>query len=62
MSKFKRQTGHDGIPVMVQEVWSDDAATQSEATTQYRKLLSISINAVLIFNLQCNTYHLCGYG
>ncbi|KAL1312926.1 hypothetical protein HN51_039503 [Arachis hypogaea] len=31
----------EGIPVMVQRVWSDDPAAQLEATTQFRKLLSI---------------------
>ncbi|KAI4349889.1 hypothetical protein L6164_010432 [Bauhinia variegata] len=31
----------EGIPVMVQGVWSDDPAAQLEATTQFRKLLSI---------------------
>ncbi|KAF2324034.1 hypothetical protein GH714_006299 [Hevea brasiliensis] len=31
----------ESIPVMVQAVWSDDPASQLEATTQFRKLLSI---------------------
>ncbi|KAB1222937.1 Importin subunit alpha-1 [Morella rubra] len=31
----------ESIPVMVQGVWSDDPASQLEATTQFRKLLSI---------------------
>ncbi|KAF2307328.1 hypothetical protein GH714_026383 [Hevea brasiliensis] len=31
----------ESIPVMVQGVWSDDPALQLEATTQFRKLLSI---------------------
>ncbi|GAV73371.1 Arm domain-containing protein/IBB domain-containing protein [Cephalotus follicularis] len=31
----------ESIPVMVQGVWSDDPVSQLEATTQFRKLLSI---------------------
>ncbi|GMI88870.1 importin alpha isoform 4 [Hibiscus trionum] len=31
----------ESIPLMVQGVWSDDPASQLEATTQFRKLLSI---------------------
>ncbi|KAF7805041.1 importin subunit alpha-4 [Senna tora] len=31
----------EGIPAMVQGIWSEDPATQLEATTQFRKLLSI---------------------
>ncbi|XP_062119044.1 importin subunit alpha-4-like [Humulus lupulus] len=31
----------ESIPAMVQGVWSDDSALQLEATTQFRKLLSI---------------------
>ncbi|KAG9130648.1 hypothetical protein Leryth_011912 [Lithospermum erythrorhizon] len=31
----------ESIPVMVQGVWSEDTAAQLEATTQFRKLLSI---------------------
>ncbi|KAF3453081.1 hypothetical protein FNV43_RR03515 [Rhamnella rubrinervis] len=31
----------EGIPMMVQGVWSDDPAMQLESTTQFRKLLSI---------------------
>ncbi|XP_038716461.1 importin subunit alpha-4-like isoform X2 [Tripterygium wilfordii] len=31
----------ENIPMMVQGVWSDDPASQLEATTQFRKLLSI---------------------
>ncbi|XP_047340736.1 importin subunit alpha-4-like [Impatiens glandulifera] len=31
----------ESIPLMVQGVWSEDPATQIEATTQFRKLLSI---------------------
>ncbi|XP_048225791.1 importin subunit alpha-4 isoform X2 [Ricinus communis] len=33
----------ESIPVMVQGVWSDDPASQLEATTQFRKLLSIGV-------------------
>lgn len=32
--------------MMVQGVWSDDPASQLEATTQFRKLLSIGIDVV----------------
>jgi importin subunit alpha-1 len=31
----------EGLPMMVQGVWSEDPAQQLEATTQFRKLLSI---------------------
>lgn len=31
----------EGLPAMVQAVQSDDSAVQLEATTQFRKLLSI---------------------
>ncbi|XP_010549392.1 PREDICTED: importin subunit alpha-4 [Tarenaya hassleriana] len=31
----------EGVPMMVQGVWSDDPQAQLEATTQFRKLLSI---------------------
>ncbi|RAL50052.1 hypothetical protein DM860_016828 [Cuscuta australis] len=31
----------EGIPLMVQGVWSEDPSSQIEATTQFRKLLSI---------------------
>ncbi|KAJ6359621.1 hypothetical protein OIU77_003765 [Salix suchowensis] len=31
----------ESLPVMVQGVWSDDPSLQLEATTQFRKLLSI---------------------
>ncbi|XP_062080343.1 importin subunit alpha-4-like [Humulus lupulus] len=34
----------ESIPAMVQGVWSDDSALQLEATTQFRKLLSIEHN------------------
>ncbi|CAL5345765.1 unnamed protein product [Camellia sinensis] len=33
--------GLESIPLMVQGVWSEDRAAQIEATTQFRKLLSI---------------------
>lgn len=35
----------ESIPAMVQGVWSDDSALQLEATTQFRKLLSIGRGA-----------------
>lgn len=31
----------ESLPTLVQGVWSDDPASQLEATTQFRKLLSI---------------------
>lgn len=43
--------------MMVQGVWSDDPAMQLESTTQFRKLLSIGIEAVcnlLYLNYQRN--------
>ena len=36
----------ESIPSMVQGVWSEDPAAQIEATTQFRKLLSIGMGAV----------------
>jgi importin subunit alpha-6/7 len=37
----------ESLPVMVQGVWSEDPAAQLEATTQFRKLLSIGACSVL---------------
>lgn len=33
----------ESIPLMVQGVWSEDPVAQVEATTQFRKLLSIGM-------------------
>lgn len=38
----------ESIPLMVQGVWSEDPASQLEATTQFRKLLSIGIIKIVI--------------
>lgn len=38
----------ESIPVLVQGVWSADTAAQLEATTQFRKLLSIGKGVVEI--------------
>ncbi|CAL5341059.1 unnamed protein product [Camellia sinensis] len=39
--RLSPQPGLESIPLMVQGVWSEDPAAQIEATTQFRKLLSI---------------------
>ena len=45
---------------MVHGVWSDDPAAQLEATTQFRKLLSIGKKAICNFcNGVCGEYPLC---
>ena len=36
---------------MVQGVWSEDPAAQIEATTQFRKLLSIGMNVVVLLKI-----------
>ena len=38
---------------MVSGVYSDDAATQWEATTQFRKLLSIGMSAIRFPSCTC---------
>ncbi|KAL6278479.1 hypothetical protein ACE6H2_022080 [Prunus campanulata] len=42
----------ESIPSMVQGVWSDDPALQLEATTQFRKLLSIGSGAAPILEFE----------
>lgn len=39
----------ESIPIMVQGVWSEDPAAQVEATTHFRKLLSIGISLFCCF-------------
>lgn len=39
----------ESIPLMVQGVWSDDPTSQLEATTQFRKLLSIGKDIILSY-------------
>lgn len=47
----------ESLPVMVQGVWSDDPSSQLEATTQFRKLLSIGMYRTyiqtMLFMKQC---------
>lgn len=38
----------ESLPAMVAGVYSDDPATQLEATTQFRKLLSIGMELVVL--------------
>lgn len=39
--------------MMVAGVWSDDSALQLEATTQFRKLLSIGISFICLLGFVC---------
>lgn len=38
---FQLKVQLENLPLMVTSVWTDDASRQLEATTQFRKLLSI---------------------
>lgn len=49
----------ESIANMVQGVWSDDPALQIEATTWFRKLLSIGTDAFLTCRLNLLCYYCC---
>jgi len=41
----------ESLPAMVAGVWSDDNSQQLEATTQFRKLLSIGNCGLILFDV-----------
>lgn len=43
----------ESLPAMVAGVWSDDNSQQLEATTQFRKLLSIGKNGFCFYDSVC---------